>query len=83
MDSIHTPTVPSGPTSRTQPRDAGLNGKSLTDLISLRHDMEAELKALGSVLDSHHVDMNTSLTTFDGYPRHDIDIAQGKLPESD
>ncbi|OJJ49107.1 hypothetical protein ASPZODRAFT_1397650 [Penicilliopsis zonata CBS 506.65] len=38
--------------------------------------IEAELSALSSVLSSHGVNMNTSLTTFDGFPRDDIDIAQ-------
>lgn len=28
------------------------------------------------VLLQHGVNMNTSLTTFDGYPRDDIDVAQ-------
>jgi len=31
---------------------------------------------LSEVLDTHGVNMNTSLTTFDGYPRDDIDVAQ-------
>jgi 26S proteasome non-ATPase regulatory subunit 9 len=38
--------------------------------------VEAELKALGQVLDSHGVHMNTGLTTFDGFPRSDIDVPQ-------
>jgi len=38
--------------------------------------VEAELKALGAVLDSHKVTMTTSLISFDGYPRADIDVAQ-------
>lgn len=38
--------------------------------------MEAELKALSGVLDSHGVDMNTRLLTPDGFPRADIDVAQ-------
>ena len=38
--------------------------------------MEEELKALSSVLDSHGVDMNTSLLTADGFPRSDLDVAQ-------
>ena len=41
-----------------------------------RDRLEEELKALGSVLDSHGVTMQTSLTTFDGYPRADIDVPQ-------
>jgi len=27
----------------------------------------------------HNVNMNTSLTTFDGYPRDDIDVPQSML----
>ncbi|KAI5815092.1 hypothetical protein BZA77DRAFT_317001 [Pyronema omphalodes] len=45
-------------------------------LMKTKEAIEEELKALGSVLDSHKVTMKTSLTTFDGYPRDDIDIAQ-------
>ncbi|KAH9828996.1 26S proteasome non-ATPase regulatory subunit 9-like [Teratosphaeria destructans] len=75
MDDLHAPTVASGPTSR-----ATANGTekklSLQELMSKKENLEAELSALGSVLDSHGVNMNTSLTTFDGYPRADIDVAQ-------
>lgn len=95
MDSIHTPSVPSGSGS-----GCGLDGpkdkaKSLLELMSEKQIVESELSALGSVLDSvsdassnlfakkltfysskHGVSMNTTLTTFDGYPRDDLDIAQ-------
>ncbi|KAL8673578.1 MAG: hypothetical protein Q9168_002010 [Polycauliona sp. 1 TL-2023] len=83
MDDIHTPTVSSGPTS-THVSGSGdrAGATSLQGLIAEKTQTEEELKALGSVLDSvgdlglHGVNMNTSLTTFDGYPRDDIDIAQ-------
>lgn len=77
MDDIHTPTVASGPTSSRTPNSTKRNGNvSLLDLIADKAGMEEELKALSGVLDSHGVNMNTSLTTFDGYPRDDIDVAQ-------
>ncbi|KAL9628020.1 MAG: hypothetical protein Q9204_006167 [Flavoplaca sp. TL-2023a] len=91
MDDIHTPTIPSGPAStHTSGSDNHPQATSLQNLIAEKARTEAELKALSSVLDSltealllqHGVNMNTSLTTFDGYPRDDIDVAQGPLPES-
>lgn len=71
LSEIH---VPSGPTSIHQGQS--FEGLTLHQLINRRDDLEAELKALGSVLDSHGVNMQTSLTTFDGFPRSDIDVAQ-------
>jgi len=47
--------------------------------MTKRDNLEAELKALGAVLDSHGVTMQSSLTTFDGYPRADIDVAQVRV----
>lgn len=51
MDHIHAPTVGSGPTTQ-----ATSNGDekqlSLQELIAQKENMEAELSALGSVLDS-------------------------------
>ncbi|KAF6226273.1 hypothetical protein HO133_009139 [Letharia lupina] len=77
MDDIHTPTVPSGPTTGQRAADGvGKDKLSLMDLIAEKTRVEEELTALGSVLDSHGVNMNTTLTTFDGYPRDDLDIAQ-------
>lgn len=77
MDDIHTPTVPSGPTTGQRAADGvGKDKLSLMDLIAEKTRVEEELTALGSVLDSHGVNMNTPLTTFDGYPRDDLDIAQ-------
>ncbi|KAL8704578.1 MAG: hypothetical protein Q9201_002270 [Fulgogasparrea decipioides] len=77
MDDIHTPTVSSGPTSgSTSASRKGDGGTTLLDLIAEKTLVEEELKALSGVLDSHGVNMNTSLTTFDGYPRDDIDVAQ-------
>lgn len=51
MDNIHAPTVPSGPT--TAPVTNGSTAQlSFTDLQQKKNDLEEELKALGSVLDS-------------------------------
>ena len=93
MDDLHTPTVPSGPSTRLQDNDPVISKLSLMELIDRKDRVEEELKALGGVLVSvsdhlcstclqltwhtqHGVNMNTSLTTFDGYPRDDIDVAQ-------
>ena len=96
MDDIHTPTIPSGPTSALNGLSRAPEGKeSLLDLISEKERVESELSALSSVLDSvfqytssrrirlitnisfqHGVNMSTGLTTFDGFPRNDLDIAQ-------
>ncbi|PYI21430.1 26S proteasome non-ATPase regulatory subunit Nas2 [Aspergillus violaceofuscus CBS 115571] len=74
-NNIHAPTVASGPTSGEAPaRD--LSKLGVVDLMQEKERIEAELSALSSVLSSHGVHMNTSLTTFDGYPRDDIDVAQ-------
>lgn len=67
--------VPSGPTSSST-GGGPVENLTLPQLITRKDNLEAELKALGSVLDSHGVNMNTSLTTFDGYPRDDVDVAQ-------
>lgn len=51
MSNIHAPTVPSGPTTRPV-----ANGRathlSFAELQRKKDDVEAELKALGGVLDS-------------------------------
>lgn len=75
MENLHAPTVPSGETTASVTNgDAG--HLSFAELQRKKDDVEAELKALGGVLDSHGVDMNTSLLTSDGFPRADIDVAQ-------
>lgn len=81
MSNLHTPTVPSGPTSR-----AVTNGHaarmSYPELLRRKEDLEAELKALGAVLDSHGVNMDTPLLTRDGFPRADIDVAQSTYQQT-
>ena len=52
MNNLHAPTVPSGPTSGAHGDPGSLDRLSLLELISRRDNVEAELKALGSVLDS-------------------------------
>ncbi|KAL7815402.1 hypothetical protein V8C44DRAFT_348412 [Trichoderma aethiopicum] len=76
MDTLHAPTVPSGPTSNLSQRNGDTAKLSFAELQRKKDDMEAELKALGSVLDSHGVDMQTPLLTRDGFPRADLDVAQ-------
>ncbi|EHK50051.1 uncharacterized protein TrAtP1_007937 [Trichoderma atroviride] len=76
MDTLHAPTVPSGPTSNLSQRNGDVGNLSFGELQRKKDDLEAELKALGSVLDSHGVDMETPLLTRDGFPRADLDIAQ-------
>jgi len=75
LSTIH---VPSGPTSLHAP-SVDLSTLTLQQLISRKDNLEAELKALGAVLDTHGVTMQSSLTTFDGYPRSDIDVAQVRV----
>ncbi|EUC34562.1 hypothetical protein COCVIDRAFT_115199 [Bipolaris victoriae FI3] len=76
MDDIHAPTVSSGPTSSGHSNGIPKEQLSLQELIAEKDRVEAELKALGQVLDSHGVRMSTGLTTLDGFPRSDIDVAQ-------
>jgi len=76
LSTIH---VPSGPTTLSSSSATDLSSLSLPELITRRDNLEAELKALGAVLDSHGVTMQTTLTTFDGYPRADIDVAQVRV----
>ncbi|KAF1943574.1 hypothetical protein EJ02DRAFT_400316 [Clathrospora elynae] len=76
MDDIHAPTVSSGPTSAGYSNGIPKEQLSLQELMTEKDRVETELKALGQVLDSHGVHMNTGLTTFDGFPRSDIDVAQ-------
>ncbi|KAK3393023.1 hypothetical protein B0H63DRAFT_7159 [Podospora didyma] len=81
MSNLHAPTIPSGPTTRPVANGHAAN-LSLAELQRRKDNVEAELKALGSVLDSHDVDMNTSLLTRDGFPRADIDVAQIRTTRS-
>lgn len=51
MDSLHAPTIPSGPT--TAPTANGRAGHlTIAELQRKKDDLEAELRALGGVLES-------------------------------
>ncbi|KOS16733.1 26S proteasome non-ATPase regulatory subunit 9 [Escovopsis weberi] len=74
-EGLHAPTVPSGPTSSVVTN--GVTGRmGFAELQQKKDVLEAELKTLGGVLDSHGVDMDTPLLTGDGFPRADLDVAQ-------
>lgn len=81
MENLHAPTVPSGPTT-TLPNGSDTRGLSFAQLQAKKDNIEAEIRALGSVLESHGVDMNTRLLTPDGFPRADIDVAQIRTTRS-
>ncbi|KAI9730454.1 MAG: putative 26S proteasome regulatory subunit [Claussenomyces sp. TS43310] len=82
MENLHAPTIPSGPTSGPGPNGIKTAGLTLAELQTKKNSMEAELRALSGVLDSHGVNMNTPLTTPDGFPRADIDVAQIRTTRS-
>lgn len=52
MDDIHAPTVSSGPTTNGYSNGVPKEQLSLQELIAEKDRVEAELKALGQVLDS-------------------------------
>ena len=52
MDDLHAPTVSSGPTSGGYSNGVSKDQLSLQELIAEKDRAEAELKALGQVLDS-------------------------------
>jgi 26S proteasome non-ATPase regulatory subunit 9 len=52
MDSMHAPTIPSGPTSRGSANGIKTAGKTLQELQVQKDNLEEELKALSGVLDS-------------------------------
>ncbi|KAG6034368.1 hypothetical protein E4U41_006566 [Claviceps citrina] len=78
MDSMHAPTVPSGPTNGVSTNGAAGHW-SYGELQRRKADLEEELKALGGVLESHGVNMETPLITSDGFPRSDIDVARIRI----
>jgi hypothetical protein len=52
MENLHAPTVPSGPSSGPTMNGAQTNGLSFSQLQAKKDDLEAEIRALSSVLDS-------------------------------
>ncbi|ORY66431.1 uncharacterized protein BCR38DRAFT_430236 [Pseudomassariella vexata] len=81
MENLHAPTIPSGPSSRPSANGNAAH-LSFAELSLKKDNVEAELKALGGVLNSHGVNMETPLTTSDGFPRADIDVAQIRTTRS-
>ncbi|KAG5941130.1 hypothetical protein E4U53_007467 [Claviceps sorghi] len=75
MDNLHAPTVPSGMTNGATTNGTGRH-LSLAELQRKKTGLEQELEALGGVLESQGVDMQTPLITSDGFPRSDIDVAK-------
>lgn len=80
-ENIHAPTIPSGPTT-VSTNGISHSHLSLRELDTKKKDMEAEFTALGGVLESHGVNMNTPLMTPDGFPRADLDVAQSQISSS-
>jgi len=77
--NIHNPSVGSGQSASSTAGTANGTKSTRERLLSLmdrREILEGEINALSAVLDTHGVNMRTPLTTFDGYPRSDIDVAQ-------
>jgi hypothetical protein len=54
---------------------------SVAPLILKQCELQVELTIHRT--HQHKVNMNTSLTTFDAYPRDDIDVAQSNMPPSE
>lgn len=81
MDNLADIHVLSGPNSAPHDR-AALDKLTLHELIARKDNVEAELKALGAVLDSHGVNMQTPLVDREGFPRSDIDVAQVAVTRS-
>lgn len=52
MENLHAPTVPSGPTSGPVTNGIQTAGLSLAQLQTKKDNLEAEIRALSSVLDS-------------------------------
>lgn len=83
MENLHAPTVPSGPTSGPAATNGmQTDGLTFSQLQAKKDNIEAEIKALSGVLDSHGVDMTTRLLTPDGFPRADLDVAQIRTTRS-
>jgi len=52
MENLHAPTVPSGPTSGPVANGTQSSGLTLAQLQAKKDNLEAEIRALGGVLDS-------------------------------
>ncbi|KAJ5884725.1 hypothetical protein N7495_009235 [Penicillium taxi] len=76
-NNIHAATVTAGSTSAGAERD--FSQLSLTELGQEKQRIEQELKENSAVLSSYAVSMTSTLTTFDGFPRSDIDVPQVRM----
>jgi 26S proteasome non-ATPase regulatory subunit 9 len=74
MENLHAPTVPSGPTS--VPLTNGTNtGLSLAQLQAKKDNIEAEIRALSSVLDSvRHSHKYTLQNRYINVIQHGVDM---------
>jgi 26S proteasome non-ATPase regulatory subunit 9 len=52
MENLHAPTVPSGPTSAPSTNGTQINGLTFSQLQAKKDNIEAEIRALNSVLTS-------------------------------
>ncbi|KAG9238772.1 26S proteasome non-ATPase-like protein regulatory subunit 9 [Amylocarpus encephaloides] len=83
MENLHAPTVHSGPTSGPSGTNGiQTSGLTFAQLQAKKDNIEAEMSALGGVLESNGVNMNTRLITPAGFPRADIDVAQIRTTRS-
>jgi len=73
--NLHTPSAISAISAGHTNGINGTETRTLAELTAEKGRMEQELSALSSLLDSHGVHMDTRLTTIDGFPRSDIDVA--------
>jgi 26S proteasome regulatory subunit N4 len=92
MEDVHMPTVPSGAqvngVNGTAPKTFAeltaekerLEGElsTLSAVLDSVSPKPVILRWFVLMTNQHNVNMNTSLTTFDGYPRADIDVAQSQ-----
>ena len=73
MNNLHAPTVPSGPT--TAPATNGnATHKSFAELQRKKDDIEAELKALGSVLGSVSFRLTRTCVSWLTISQHNVDM---------
>ncbi|KAH0542148.1 hypothetical protein FGG08_003448 [Glutinoglossum americanum] len=75
-------TVALGPSSWRGADGTDYGALPIMQIIEKKQGVEAELKELSRVLESHNVDMSTPLTTPDGFPRADLDVTQIRTTRS-
>lgn len=62
MENLHAPTVPSGPASTATATNGHAGQTSFAELQLKKDGLEAELQALGGVLDSVHINASRKNT---------------------